>query len=485
MKILLINAPRINSIWCGVPDIFNGKDQHLFPPQGIMYLSAYLKKHTDHQVKILDANCDLLSQEQIAAEIRAYDPQVVGITAMTHNLIDVHQCALSAKAANPDIHVILGGPHAMRFPDEAIGLSGVDSICFERDAEEPLAEWIDSLEGKKKPEEVLGFYYKKADGSIVRNAARPINKDLSRFPMPDREGINLDEYYTPGMLGMRSTTIVTSRGCPNGCKFCLSTAAFASRTVKDIVDEMEVCKSMGIEEVLFVDDIFNAPTRRVIEISEEILRRKLKMYWAFKGTIAGTTYEMLKIARKAGCLRGHFGVESGTEEGLKALGKTFMRPEKARQVFKWCKELDMCGCAYIMIGTPAEKNRDDIMRTVDFVYQLDPEFVVYAITSPYPDTPLWQKGADLKLWDPDIWKRFMQNPTVENADAIPTMWNQYMSREELLSIFKEINRDFYFDPLRIYRTLSKMTNWKGVKRIAQGGLAIAKLQLIKAASHRI
>ena len=79
----------------------------------------------------------------------------------------------------------------------------------------------------------------------------------------------------------------------------------------------------------------------------------------------------------------------------------------------------------------------------------------------------------------------MLNPTIETAEQIPTMWNQYMSREELLSIFKEINRDFYFDPMKIYHTLKKMTNWEGVKRIAQGGLAIAKLQLIKAQSRRI
>lgn len=485
MKVMLINAPRINSIWCGVPDIFNGKDQHLFPPQGIMYLSAYLKRDTDHDVKILDPNAELIDQTEISNRIKAYNPDVVGITTMTHNLIDVHECVRSAKKINPDIHVILGGPHAMRFKEEAISLEGVDSICYERDAEESFAKWIAALEGKVPRNEVLGIWYKDKDGQIVRNPACPVNKDLSRFPFPDRAGINLNDYYTPGMKGLLATTIVTTRGCPQGCNFCLSTSAFASRSPKDIVDEMIICKEMGIEEVLFVDDIFNGPTKRVIDISEEILRRGVKMCWAFKGTIAGTTYEMLKIARKAGCMRGHFGVESGTEEGLASLGKTFMKLEKARQVFKWCKELDVAGCAYIMIGTPAEKNRDDIMRTVDFVYQLDPAYVVYAITSPYPDTPLWQKGADLGLWDPDIWKRFMLEPTKARAAEIPTMWNQYMSREELLTIFKEINREFYFDPVKIFRTLRQTANFNGIKRIAQGGLAIAKLQLIKATSKSI
>ncbi|MCR5663128.1 MAG: B12-binding domain-containing radical SAM protein [bacterium] len=485
MKIMLINAPRINSIWCGVPDIFNGKDQHLFPPQGIMYLSAYLKRDTDHEIKILDPNAELIGHKEIEKRIRDFDPEVVGITTMTHNLIDVWECVKSAKRVNPEIHVVLGGPHAARFQEEAIALEGVDSIVFERDGEEPFAELIEAVEGKRKKDDVLGAWFKNKDGSIIRNGPRPINKNLSRFPQPDRTGIDLKAYYTPGMKGLTATTIVTSRGCPNGCNFCLSTSAFAMRTPSDIVDEMIACKEMGIGEVLFVDDIFNVPQKRVTEISKEILRRGVKMPWGFKGTIAATTYEMLEIAKEAGCIKGHFGVESGTEESLASLGKSFMKLEKARQVFKWCKELDMIGCAYIMIGTPAEKNRDDIMRTVDFVYQLDPAYVVYAITSPYPDTPLWQKGAELKLWDGDLWKRFMANPTIETADPIPTMWNQHMSREELLTIFKEINRDFYFNPVKIARTLAQATNYNGVKRIFQGGLAIAKLQLMKASGHRI
>ena len=485
MKVLLINPPRLNSIWCGVPGIFNGKDQHLFPPQGIMYLSAYLKKYTDYDVKIMDPNADLIGLEEIERRMRSYAPDVVGLTTMTHNLIDVHACVKMAKKLNPDIHVVLGGPHAMHFREEAIALSGVDTIVFERDGEEPFAEWLETLEGKRRPEDVLGVYYKDKSGEIHRNADRPVNKDLSRFPFPDRTGINLSDYYTPGMNGKLATTIVTSRGCPNGCNFCLSTSAFAMRPPKDIVDEMIICQEMGIEEVLFVDDIFNAPTKRVIDISEEIMRRGVKMSWAFKGTIRNTTYEMLKIAKQAGCERGHFGVENGTEEGLKALNKTVMNLEKCRQVFKWCKELDMMGIAYIMIGTPADKDFAEIMKTVEFVQQIDPAFVVYAITSPYPDTPLWKKGAELGLWDEQIWERFMLDPTPERAAEIPTMWNQYMSREELLDAFKKINRAFYFDPAIIWRTLRRCSNFNAVKRIAQGGLAIAKLQFLKASGRDI
>jgi radical SAM superfamily enzyme YgiQ (UPF0313 family) len=485
MKVLLINAPRINSIWCGVPDIFNGKDQHLFPPLGIMYLSAWLKKHTDHEVMIVDPNADLLGFAAIEKRIREFGPDIVGITAMTHNLIDVHQCAEVTKRVDPGIHVTVGGPHAVSFPEEAIRLPHVDSIVIDRDAEVTFGEWVDALAGRRPRHEVAGVYYHEPDGTVVRNPARPILKDLSHLPYPDRSGVDLTQYYTPGMTGMVATTMATTRGCPQGCKFCLSTSAFSTRTPEDVVDEMEHCLGMGIQEVQFVDDIFNAPASRVVAISDEILRRGIKMAWGYKATVNATTYASLERAKEAGCTKGHFGVETGTVEGLQALGKTFVKLEHVRQVFKWCRELDLTSCAYIMIGTPVERSQDDIYRTIEFVNELDPDYVVYAITSPYPHTPLWKEGARLGLWDEGVWSDFMRNPTPELAARIPTVWTQHMSKDELLRIFKEVNRKFYFNPRKVLRTLARVSNLKEVQRIAQGGLAIAKLQLMNAAGRRI
>lgn len=485
MKVLLINAPRISSIWCGVPDIFNGKDQHLFPPLGIMYLSAYLKERTDHDVSILDPNAEDLDYVGIERRIREVGPDLVGITALTHNLIDVHRCAQAAKRVSREIHVCIGGPHVMRFPEETMQMSHVDSVIIDRDAEESFGEWLDALQGRRQKDSVAGVYWRDRDGGIIRNGKRQLNKDLSRLPFPDRSTIDLKDYYTPGMKGLVATTMVTTRGCPQGCHFCFANSSFGVRSAEDVVNEMEHCQRMGIEEVHFVDDIFNAPAKRVVGIADEILRRGLKMSWGFKAIVNSTTYEMLEKAREAGCTKAHFGVETGTEEGLASLGKTFIKLEHSRQVFKWCKELGLTSCAYIMIGTPAERNRGDILKTVDFVHELDPDFVVYAIMSPYPDTPLWGEGAQKGLWEQDIWRQFMVNPTPELADRIPTVWTEHMSKEELLQIFKEVNRQFYFNPRKVLRTLAKITSFEELKRIARGGLAIARLQLLSASGRSI
>jgi hypothetical protein len=91
----------------------------------------------------------------------------------------------------------------------------------------------------------------------------------------------------------------------------------------------------------------------------------------------------------------------------------------------------------------------------------------------------------LGLWDEGVWSDFMRNPTPELAARIPTVWTQHMSKDELLRIFKEVNRKFYFNPRKVLRTLARVSNLKEVQRIAQGGLAIAKLQLMNAAGRRI
>lgn len=479
MKILLMNPPRVHSVWCGVPDIFNGPDQHLFPPLGIMYLSSYLKAKTDHEVMIMDPNSTDTAEPAIEREVRAFGPDVVGITALTHNVVDVHRMAQLAHRVNPDVHVVLGGPHITEFPNHAIQLSGVNSVVTAMDPEPTLHALLDALAAGKSLDSVPGLMYREKDGSVRETPKGGFNKNIDELPFPDRQALDLKKFYTPGMVAGMATTAVTSRGCPQPCHFCMASRSFRLRTPSNIVDEMEECQRLGIKEIHYIDDIFNAPAKRVIAISEEILRRKTKMAWGFKAIVNACTREMLEKAKEAGCVKAHFGVETGTEEGLASLGKNFIKVEDSRRVFKWCKELGMKSCAYIMLGVPWEKSRDDIQRTVDFVHELDPTFVVYALMSPYPGTPLWKQGAELGLWDEGLWDRFLLNPSEEH-DHLPTVWTEHFTKEELFKIFQEVNREFYFNPKKMLSTLLDIQSFSQFKRIFLGGLGILRLQFIKA-----
>jgi radical SAM superfamily enzyme YgiQ (UPF0313 family) len=250
-----------------------------------------------------------------------------------------------------------------------------------------------------------------------------------------------------------------------------------------VVDEMQECaERYGISEIHFIDDIFNISTHRVIEVSEEILRRNVKMKWGFKASVKHVTPEMLRIARRAGCFRLHYGVETHSNEGLAALNKNITL-DRIFEVFRMTREAGLLSIAYMMVGCPHEKSAAEILRVKQFIRKLDPDYVVYSLFTPYPDTQVFRDGAGLGLWPEDVWTRFYGNP--QPGFRLPTMWTQFLDETTLLRLFKEINRDFYFSPRVIFRTLKELRSPTHLTRILRGGLSIARLQLMRPDSRRI
>jgi len=481
LKVVLINPPKIHQVWAGVPDIFNGRDIYLFPPLGIMYLSSAVKKFSNHQVVIFDAQPLDMTAEQVADLAAAENPDVVGVTAQTHNLVDVYTVILRLRQKLPEAHIMIGGPHTWRFPEQAIAVPEVDSI-LQGDGEKALPEWLDALENNSGLDQVAGIYYKNEKGEIHKNEKRHIKKDLDDLPFPDRDSLPREKYYTPGMKSAKTTTMITSRGCPYKCNFCNTYQRYSVRSAKSIVDEMEYCRDKyGIEEIHFIDDLFNRTAERVTEISNEILKREVKMQWGFKASCRQTTPEMLAIAKEAGCMKVHYGVETGTNEGLKSLNKK-LTIEEIREVFKITKERGITAIAYMMIGIPHEKSAKDIMKTVEFIQELDPDYVVYALLSPYPDTPLFQKGLEMGLYDEHCWDDFIKNPTADYD--LPTVWEEHIKKEELIRFFKIAHRRFYFNASKIMRTLLKITTLSELKRILRGGLSLFRMEFLRGDAAR-
>lgn len=481
MKVLLVNPPKRKQVWAGVPDIFNDRHAYLFPPLGVLYLSSYLKKNSKHEVRVLDCLPDALTDEEIEARIREFAPRFVGSLCLSHNLVDVHRLTGMVKRIDPTIHVMIGGPHPTAFPDEALALAHVDAIV-RGDGEQALVEWLAALEAGSGFESVLGVSYKH-NGESFKNPERELAHDLDELPFPDRDAVDIRRYYTPGMKKPVTTTIISSRGCPYRCSFCSVPKGYRARSPKNIVDELEECVNRyGIQEVHFIDDLFNISAQRVIDISNEIVRRKVKIDWGFKGSCNNTTPEMLAAAREAGCVKAHYGVETFTPEGLKSINKK-TNLEQIFQVFRWTREAGIKAVAYMIVGCPHEKSREDILGVRAFIRKLDPDFVVYSLYTPYPDATIFNQGVELGLWKEDVWRNFMLNP-VEDHD-LPTVWNQYLDKEELLAIFKQVHRDFYYSPKVIARTLLAVENLSDLKRIAKGGFQLLRMELMGAKGRRI
>jgi anaerobic magnesium-protoporphyrin IX monomethyl ester cyclase len=191
---------------------------------------------------------------------------------------------------------------------------------------------------------------------------------------------------------------------------------------------------------------------------------------------------MIRLARRAGCYRMHYGVETFTEEGLKALNKR-ATVEEIQEVFRITREEKVKPIAYMIIGCPHERTTEEILAVVPFMRELAPSYVVYSLFTPYPDAPIFAEGVAKGLWPADCWERFMLDPKA--GHQLPTAWEEHLDKGQLLEVFKTVNNRFYFHPRTLLRTFLSLRSLAELRRILLGGYQLLRMQLLRAGGGKI
>lgn len=469
MKILLINPPDFHAINSNVPQFVN-EETGLYPPLGLMYVAAYAEKNTDFEIEILDAQVEKNGYDNIGKEIKLRNPDVIGIQTMTFTLIDAILVAKLAKKINSKIHVCLGGPHVSIYPEETINLAGVDSIVL-GEGEYTFTDLINSLEKGGDLSKIKGIMYKE-NGKVKKTEPKDFIEDLDALPFPSRDLLPYKKYYSVLAKRIPITTMMTSRGCPYKCIFCDRPhlgKAFRARGSESVVNEMQECIKIGINEIFIYDDTFSISKKRVLEICDEILNRNLKIGWDIRARVDTVDEKILTKLKEAGCERIHYGVESGTSEILKVLRKG-IRLDQVERVFKMTKEIGITTLAYFMIGNPTE-TKEQIMETIKFARKINPDYAHFALTTPFPGTDLYQMGIEKGIFKNDYWREFAKNPEI---NFTPKLWEEILSREELIEFLKHAYKSFYIRPSYLLREIIEIKSWSEFKRKTKAGAKLIK-----------
>lgn len=144
-----------------------------FPPLGLGYVGAYLEQ-AGHDVRLLDRQASYYKKKAIdpvdqesETVVRAFQPDLVGITALTHQYPDAFHFAGLTKHLLPKVPVVLGGLHASILPKETLEASPDIDIVVRGEGEITMQELCDG----KEIETVAGVAYRK-NGNIVHFPAR-------------------------------------------------------------------------------------------------------------------------------------------------------------------------------------------------------------------------------------------------------------------------------------------------------------------------
>ena len=468
MKVLFINPPVDNIIKTELPE-FVRSETGVFPPLGLMYIAAYLKKYNpSHEIHILDAIAENMNYQEMGKFISDFSPDMVGITAHTHNLMDVCASISIIKKINPAVKIVLGGPHVNIFPQETILMDGVD-FAIKGEAEIIFSELLQCLSNRGDLNKVEGVIFKRGD-QIVRTPPRRAAADLDIYPFPDRQILNGDRYrYALSKASGRVTTMITSRGCPFDCAYCSTPkGSYRIRSAENIVDEIEECLRLNIHEIHFVDDSFGCIPSHLLSLCREIKNRNLDVKWGIRARVDSLNKDRISQLKDSGCVRINIGVETSSNEGMQILQKG-VTIDQVKDVCRWTKEVGITTSAYFMIGCPHEKTKQDVERTIDFAIELDMDYAMFNILTLYPSTALYQRAIQEGIVKEDSWRQFISSPS---SDFQMPFWEDSLSRDELISLLRRAYRRFYLRPKVIGRSIKNAGGVKKVIRNSRLGMRI-------------
>ena len=392
MKVMLINPPRI---------VRKTAD---FPPPGLMYIGAVLKKD-GHQIRILDA-ANNYTWERMEDEIRKFGADVVGITCWTIEREQAFKLANMTRKILPDAKIVLGGQHATAFPQHMFQVASADFVVL-GEGELTMSELVAVLESNGNVSNILGIAYLR-DGAVIRTDPRPLIEDLDMLPLPLYDDIDLTKYKGLPEVDAVAAAIMTSRGCPFNCIFCSSKTFWGNRrwrarSPQNVVDEIQwLYNKHNVRALIIFDDLFTLKKNRAIEICKEIITRKIDIMWVAEARIDTVDAELLYWMKKAGCYRIDYGVESGSPKIFKNIGK-HSTPEMIKRAFRLTREAGINPNAYLMVGNIGE-TEETIDETIALMKEINPNqrgsgAILYVL----PNTQLYDIAKQRKLITDDYW----------------------------------------------------------------------------------
>jgi radical SAM superfamily enzyme YgiQ (UPF0313 family) len=437
MKILLLYPPQINSVVNYLSHLENTEGIGFKPPLPVLYIATYLRQVTSHEVKVVDCHANQYTYDQVVDVVAKFRPDVVGMTAWTDFWYSASRLVTLIKARFPEIFLVLGGPHVMCFPHETLEYPGVDAVVV-GDGEVPMTRVLECIESGNFVNNIPGVHFRRFG---IHDTTYYYEKDLDALPIPDRTLLPLELYSSVLGSGQLITTMITSRGCPFQCVFCkIQKQRPVSHSAQRVLEEFDQIHRLGIKEVEVYDDTFTWSHKRVIDICKGLVERNYSIQWAIRDRVSNVKEETLKWMRRAGCIRIHYGIESGSNDVLKRAKKQ-ITVEDAEKAVSLANKIGFQVLTFFMIGLPGE-TIEDIYHTINFSLKLASDYCQYSITIPYPGTEMYLEGVKSGIYPKDFWREFARNPG-PNFE-IPFFHFTKISLEEMIRLRNKAVFRYYF-----------------------------------------
>ncbi len=459
MKVTFIDPP----VRCGerVPERVFGCTYGLYPIPNIFLLySAAVLEEAGHQVSYL--NCPLSGINQ-----SGFDDFLRNDRSDTYLFHSVNLSRKVDQRARNRIRSLRGGSIPIVSMGPAPTYCADDFIDDENTfvvRGEPELLLPGLVEGGADLSALPGLSFLRDNTVSGTDPACPV-ENLDDLPFPARHLLDEGSYFNPKFRDCsgKFTAMLTSRGCPYRCVFCVpNSLSFAreleyrrvsghkppyrARSAANVVEEFELLRKEGYTCVSLIDDEFVIDRDRIIEICHGITGMGIS--WGCLARADSIDRELAEAMSAAGCVYVDVGVESMDQRILDDIRKD-ISADVVRDTVTVLGEAGILPKLNILLGSSPLENRETIRKTVDAAIAMKPDSIMFSICNPFPGTEFYDTAMERGYFHKgDYYPVDVQK---SSTISLPLISGSQLERE-----IRRANRKFFLSSDLIIRNLWRL-----------------------------
>lgn len=371
-----------------------------WPPAWVAYLTGHLRRAGFDDIHFIDAMTYHIGPEDLRARLKALNPDVIGVTAITPAIYEAEEVLKIAQEVVPGALRVLGGIHATFMFRQVLTEAPWVDVIVRGEGEEIMTALMEALRDGRWPEDrrrIKGIAFHDGTDIVATQAASTV-KDLDAID-PDWTILNWEKYiYIP--LGVKVAIPNMARGCPFTCSFCSQWKFWRDYRVRDpkkVADEIErLVTDQGIGFFILADEEPTINKKKFVEFCQEMIDRGLneRVKWGINTRVTDIyrDRDLLKFYRKAGLVHVSLGTEAAAQLKLDLFNKE-TKVEENKEAIRLLREADIFTEAQFIVGLDNE-TAETLEETYQMAWDWQPDLANWAMYTPWPFTPLFQEIRD-------------------------------------------------------------------------------------------
>jgi radical SAM superfamily enzyme YgiQ (UPF0313 family) len=362
--------------------------QYAIPYFGILSLAARLQ-HRGYKVDVV---IESLEDDPLKT-LKELQPKLIGISVLSPEHKWLIKTSKAIHRELPDATIIVGGVHAMLYPEEILSSADVDIVCHS-EGEDVLLRVMTELK-KHAPDwsAIPGLSYR------VEKDAIKTNERAQLVPYNDEIIEDQTFYYRryPQLAKDAALRFISSRGCPYQCSFCYNAILkdffrdkgvyVRQKSVENFIQEIALlCRKYPPESIFFYDDLFTY-NKKWLRPFLEAYKKEINIPFMCTTRANLMDEDTASMLAKAGCRTISFGIETGNYEIRKNILKKNISDDKILS----------CGDAVSKYGIKIQtanmfclpdETLEDAYKTIEINIKAKTDFAFTALFMPFPKTEI-------------------------------------------------------------------------------------------------